>query len=893
MNELPSPTREEIVEQLWNWLPGVYRARDTEGALRSFLGLFADELWRLRGNLEQQYADHFIDSAQDWAIAYLADLVGTQVLFTGDSTQLREIAARNRADIRNTLRWRRRKGTLAGLEGVARDISGLGTHAAEMFERVAWLQNLTHLKPAARFALDLRDGESMAKLQTPFGAGRALADLRPAGQRTGWHRVGNVAVFQWPLASYPWRAMTPKAMGGGRYCFHPLGLDTALHAGGGTEALRKQVMARDGAEGADIGHANSDDLPLRTRDLQAHVRAYVDSPLGFSIREDGIALVGEPPDGGASREPALDYADLAQVRGMLPADVSAYGAGLQFQLDAVRLGARFTLVGTVLTPVAYSAGRPLDNQLQLLNPQGRLKLDSVAPDFGYTAGVMPYQPDHGEFHHPALLLRLVNQGAAAAAFPASEVILRNARGQALQVYLPALASVAASAAVYCYVSADGSTYFARGDHGAGAPDLNPDDSLHGAFSPAHLARASEGQRRIRPGHPVPRWRRVVSRSLCCWDKPLHPPLAAGDVAVDPERGRFAFPVGEVPTGELSVDFRVALGGAIGAGPHAREPLPTALITVARTRDADFSTLQAAIAAAPDGMAGPVVIEILDSAVYEEALAVDSRNFPGGLVIQASALQSPFVVKPAAAARALQVVNSAMGSLVLDGLVFSGGLLAVQGTVAAVRLRHCTLQPASAALEITQAGACTLALQSCISGPVRMIAPAGRCEAQDSVLQHPAATVEQPAGSAAATFANGRLALSRCTVIGDLVAQAVDLSNTLCLGHLAIADVEDCCLRFSRLPREFDATALRCTPAMPIFSSLRWGDAGYLHLHPNTATALSRGGEEGGEIGVFHRAGLPWRIQNAGLRVAESIPAGLSPVLIRVAPKSRFRGNPPS
>ena len=142
------------------------------------------------------------------------------------------------------------------------------------------------------------------------------------------------------------------------------------------------------------------------------------------------------------------------------------------------------------------------------------------------------------------------------------------------------------------------------------------------------------------------------------------------------------------------------------------------------------------------------------------------------------------------------------------------------------------------------------------------------------------------------FPGGRIALERCTVLGDLLAQRARVSNSLCYGGFALAEPEAGCLRFSRLPPEFHAAAFRCTTATPVFVSLRWGDAGYLHLHPNTAAALLRGGEEGGEIGVYHRAGLPWRRQNTGLRLAESIPAGLTPLQPGVLPRPRFRGNPP-
>lgn len=893
MIDVPTPTRREVAEQLWRWLPGVYRARDGEGRLRALIDLFADELWRLRGTIEQHYADHFIDSAQDWAIAYLADLVGTEVLFTGDAARSRELAARNREDVKNTLHWRRRKGTLAGMEGVASDVGGMGVHAVEMFERTAWLQHLAHLKPAARFALDLRDGEAIAAIATPFTSARALVDLRRSDQRAGWHRVGNVVVFAWPIASFPLQSVTPKAAGGGRYRFHPLGLDTALIAGGATESLRAQVAARPGASGADIAHANADDVPIRQRDLRHHPRAYVDSPLGFAIREDGIALLGEPPQASAALSPALDFIELANARGMLATDLGVYPAGLQCALAAVRMGAVIALLNGVPTPVTYSPGQPWANQLQLRNPQGRLALDTVMPDFGYVAGIAPYQPDDGEFHHPALLLRVANQGAAAVNFPASEAILRNARGQALQVYLPALVALAPGAEHYFYIATDGSSYFARGDHGAGPPDRNPDSALFGAFGAPHLARASEGQRRIRPGHPagVARWRRLVARDLCCWDRPLVPPLAAGEVAVDAERGRIAFAAGEIPGGELSVDFRYALSAAIGAGPHARVDLPKPWRTVARTRNADFSSLQAAIAAAPDGMAAPVVIEILDSAVYEEALLIDARHFPHGLVIQAAALQTPWIVKPAAAARALRVSNSTLSALTLDGLAFAGGVLEVAGTVAAIALRHCTLQPATATLEIAQAQSCEVELAACISGAIRILAPQGQCTLRDSAVQHPGASIEHPGGVGALAFANGAVTLERCTVLGDVTAAQGTLSNTLCYGELVLSAASGHCLRFSRLPGSYAGGGFRCTRATPIFVSIGFGDAGYLHLHPNSDVALLRGGEEGGEIGACYGTGLPWRIQNTGLRLAESIPAGLTPVQVRVLPRLRFRGNP--
>lgn len=892
MMDAATPTREQILAQLLQWLPGVYRARDADGALRAFLALFADELWRLRRTVEQSHADHFIDSAQDWVIPYLAEMVGTEVLFTGEAALRREIARLNRADVRNTMHWRRQKGTLAGLQGVVRDVAGWGVHAQEMFERVAWMQNLNHIRKEAPFALDLRNGAALAQALTPFSRAQALADLRPAGQRAGWHQTRNVCVFEWPIASHPLHAVTPRLAGPGRLRFHPLGIDSALYAGCDSEAQRAEVMLAPGAPGADIGNADATDLPIRTADLRAHPAAYVGTPLGFALREDGIALVGGHAPSAPARAPCIDYAELARAKGMLAADPGLFAAGARFELAAVRVAALLHLVESVPVPVSYSPGLAFATQLRLLDPHGRLALDTVTPDFGYTPGSSPYQPDAPGYHHPVLLLRLANAGAAVAAFPASEAIARNAHGAALQIALPGLPALAPGAAIHLYVAADGSTYFARGDHLPGPPDRNPDSSLFGAYSAAHLARASEGQRRIRPGHPpgAARFRRVVARDLCCWDQPLAPPLAAGEVAIDPQRGRIAFPPAEIPSGELTVEFRFGLTRAIGAGPFARAGLAAATLTVARTRNAGFTSVQAAIDAAPDGAAVPVVIEILDSAVYEESLEVAHRHFGGGLTIQAAALQTPLIRKPAPAPHLLNVVDSTLPRLALDGLLLAGGSLRIDGA-GAVRLRACSLQPSTSTLQVTSLAAADLQLEQCISGPIQVDAPVGSADLHDCIVQDPAATIEAPAGGQALAFANGQVRLEACTLLGGLRARSAGISNTLCYGEVLLADAAAGCLRYSRLPPALTGVrAFRCTGATPVFVSIAFGDPGYVHLHPNTAPQLLRGGEEGGEIGAFAGAGLPWREQNAGLRLNEYTPAGLVPVQIRVLPRPRFRGN---
>ncbi len=893
---LPLPTREQTLEQLLRWLPGVYRGRDEHGHLRAYLSLVADELWRVRALINQQYDDFFIDTAQDWVLPYLAELVGTEVLYSGAIAQMPDISRRNRDDIKNTLRWRRQKGTLAGLQDVAQHVGGWGAHAVEMFERTAWLQNLTHIKHNATFAVDLRNGEALARTVTPFSTARRIADLRTADQRMGWVRPRNVAVFHWPLAAYPLRSVTPFVVGTGtgRYRFDPLGRDAPLYAACDDEAQRAAVLtpiaAGDSSAAADIAHVNSTDVPIRTRDLAAHAAAYVGTELGFNIYEDGIALVGGSTSAAASFTPVTDFAQLAQARGLIAADTSAYAANTRLELAAVRLGAATQLVNGVLAPVTYSPGVAWATQFALRSPAGRLKLNTVTPDFSYTPAVLAYQPDSGEYHRPYTLLALTNQGAAAINVPLHEVILRNTRGVALQAALPAVPALAVGATIYWYVAEDGSTYYARGDHQPGTPDRNPDDAVFGAFSAAHLARASEGQLRIRAGHPsgAARFRRVVARELCCWDKPLSPPLKAGEIGVDPQRGRFAFAAGDVPAGVLTVDYYYGLTTEVGAGPFAREVLP-AMLTVAKTRDAQFTSIQAAINGAPNGGTAVVVIEILDSAVYEEALLINNRSFPGGLVLQSAALQTPLLLKPTAATQLLRVQNSAAPALKFSGLTFAGGAVQIQGAtsaVDAVHVDHCTLVPASVALTLNVPHDITLALNACISGAITVVAPSAQVLVSDSIVQHPSATVEAPNTGTALTATTATVTLERSTFIGRCDVHSGRISNTLIVGALTLLDADASCLRYSRLSAPLPARGFQCTQAMPIFVSLQLGDAGYGHLHPQSAAALRSGAEEGGEIGVFNAAALPWRTQAMARRINEYLPAGLAPVIVGVLPRRR-------
>jgi hypothetical protein len=873
--------------QLRQWLPNVYQARDADGELDRFLGLFAAHLAQLRARTAQQYDDLFIDSCQPWVIPYLADLVGTSVLYPPAE------AARNRLDVLNTLRWRRAKGTAAALAEMAAALGGWGAHAAEMFERLATTVHLAHPQRPLAWTLDLRDGAALARsAQAPaLSPARLLPDLRRADARRGWQQPGTVAVFTWPIAAAAREGVTPHALGGGRFSFDPLGRDLPLYA---------QHDAQAQPAGADSSIAYADALPLRNRDVAGHLAALLNRASGFSLREDGIPLLAAEVPGVAavapSTQPALDFPLLGTGWGLRTADTTLFAAPRRFEIEARRLAMQLNPGIVPPAPLAYSGGVAFASQLQLAGAIGRVRCDPVAANFSFTAGATPYDPLAGD--RAELLLVIRNTGAAAAAFPESEVIARNPEGRALLVFLPALAALAPAAELLLYVADDGSSYYARADHAAGTPDLNPDRSVYGAFKPAHRARAAEGQVRLAPGHPLGagRRRRAVIRPLCCWDKPLVPPLAAGTVAIDCERGRIAFPAGEVPAGALTVDFRAAAPSAatrgLGAQAGARDralPLAAAdtlpiVLRVAREWDADHASLQAALAAAPDNAAVPVVIEIVDSATYTEALTLVSRSFPAGLVLRAAPLATPTLVKPGAAAQLLRVATSSIASLKLEGLACAGGALDLAAE--RIELTNCTLWPASVAVNI--AAAREVHLLRTISGPINVAAAGAELRVVDSALQHPAATVEAPAGNAALTAPGATLWLEKSTVVGDVQAQRADFSNALVYGAVALTDTTGSRARYARLPRGLSLPQqFRCTSVTPLFRTLAAHEPGYLLLMPRADPALTHGGEDGGEIGVGCATAAGVRAGKVQLRLDQFTPAGLTAHQVPVLPRRRF------
>ena len=215
-------------EEIYRLLPAVYRIRDAEqgGVLRELLDVLSDQVNVLAESLEQAYDDQFVETCAEWVAPYIGDLVGYRTLH-GVVPRV----ASPRAEVANTIRYRRRKGTVSVLEQLAADVTGWPARAVEMFELLAATQYMNHVRPQAAATADLRDAARL-ELAGTFQAGAFdglahTAEMRRIGSRSGRYNIRNVGIFLWRvqalrLAHSP---LVAADLSGRRYRFDPLGTD--------------------------------------------------------------------------------------------------------------------------------------------------------------------------------------------------------------------------------------------------------------------------------------------------------------------------------------------------------------------------------------------------------------------------------------------------------------------------------------------------------------------------------------------------------------------------------------------------------------------------------------------------------------------------------------------
>lgn len=229
---------------LYELLPAIYRIRDAEQGepLKALLRVIGEQVTLVEEDIARLYDNEFIETCEDWVVPYIAELVGYQPVHeAGEPGDVgtEQGAARNkilipRREVANTIRYRRRKGTLALLELLANDIAGWPARAVEFYKLLGWTQSLNHLHMERGRTVDLRHSGSLDLLDTPFDTLAHSVDVRRINSRRtgGLHNIPSVGLFVWRLKSYP-VTKTPaccvEAEGPHCFTFSVLGNDAPLY----------------------------------------------------------------------------------------------------------------------------------------------------------------------------------------------------------------------------------------------------------------------------------------------------------------------------------------------------------------------------------------------------------------------------------------------------------------------------------------------------------------------------------------------------------------------------------------------------------------------------------------------------------------------------------------
>lgn len=231
-------------DRLYQLLPVIHRQRDAEQGwqLQALLRVITEQVQVVEDDISQLYENWFIETCQDWVVPYIGDLIGYQIVheagepgdvLTTEERSLNKILIPRR-DVANTIRDRRRKGTLSILEQLALDVAGWSAHAVEFYRLLGWTQALNSLHAKRGRTVDLRDGDALERLNGPFDEFAHTVDVRSIlSQRTqGRYNIPTVGLFVWRLKVYSvtkTRARQIEDEGDELFTFSVLGNNSQLY----------------------------------------------------------------------------------------------------------------------------------------------------------------------------------------------------------------------------------------------------------------------------------------------------------------------------------------------------------------------------------------------------------------------------------------------------------------------------------------------------------------------------------------------------------------------------------------------------------------------------------------------------------------------------------------
>ena len=450
------------------------------------------------------------------------------------------------------------------------------------------------------------------------------------------------------------------------------------------------------------------------------------------------------------------------------------------------------------------------------------------------------------------------------------------------------------------------------------------DKLYGAWRSLYI-REEESRRLILP-------EQIVPADLSDWS--YTPPK--NKVAVDPELGRIALnPYDKAPSKGLRVFYHYGFSADLGGGEYNRKVLWSAPFEVTVGENEECKTIGAALERWRARKPSSATIRIVDSREYVEKLDI-SLEKDQNLHLCASNWTRPVIRLPyshvnRAAALRVRVPDhdgESKSGFALDGLLIRGQAVRVEGKLARLTIRHCTLvpgwalssnrmpqYPAEPSLELRNNPGLRVGIENTILGPIQVVQDEVRSDPvrislADSILDAPSRKAVYLSED---RDAYARLTVERSTVLGSVRVRALDLAeNSIFQGEVWVAYREEGCMRFcslamapeARTPRRYNCQpdlaerALRDTTGWkdssnnareaaelqkrqqvrPRFSSVRYSDPDYCQLSQSCADEIKRGADDESEMGVFHDLFGPLREANLHARLDEYTPADMEPAI---------------
>jgi hypothetical protein len=696
---------EDWLIDLYELLPSFYKLKDAEQnyRLRSLLNIVSEQANLLKNDIDGLWDDLFIETCSDWVVPYIADLVGTNILYqTGIS---------GKADVAKTIYYRRRKGTLSMLEELARDVTGWGAHAVAFMELLGWTQTLNHLRFKESSdprminpqsfdnvgTVNLRSRDTLDLLDGPFDVISDSVDIRNISRIVGWYGIKKLGFFLWRLNSYPAgtvgrqekelkddlirpRGSTSCSYG---YYFNVLGIPSPLFNNPEAETDEARLASEMNIPG-----------PIRALSFQLRPGDYYGSDKSFFIVKGGIpvplAAISPQDLTHWKRPPAAG----SNIKGLLSGDVSPF-AGLTHPNPVIGIivgsGSEYKL-SLLSKPVNLEEARAsLELAIQRADDICTFS-DAIVLIAGKSLLILPGTPqDELSFTSTSSDTTTIQElGLDSAAAQPCEGTLSGE----LEPF-PELTSSEPEMNLELGDTDPIRLVLKSRPNSLNEARLLLEAAIRDALQGTELYPLSVvilGDRLL-----VLAGGMAVSFSETDVDNTTFLELALGGkkVAVDMRLGRISFAKGDEPQGgEIGVYYNYGFSADLGGGPYERRmtiesPDPSE-VEAGKCYIAESSAndLQGALDDWDMSVRPKGLITITDNETCEDHITIKIKE-GRSLVIQAANQRLPSLRPPEPGL--IDVEGAEEGSLSLNGLLIEGGLH-IKGNLDELKLQHCTLVP---------------------------------------------------------------------------------------------------------------------------------------------------------------------------------------------------------